>query len=63
MLSDSQLKLIADILVATGQVILASLVIPYFTGVASFALLTSGLILTLAPWSLALLITKDSVKL
>ena len=58
MLSNDQLKTARDILVAAGQVFLASLIVPYFTGEYHVAILMAGILLTFGSWSIALRITK-----
>lgn len=59
MLSNSQLKIAGDILVATGQVFLASLVIPFFITGFDFILFLEGVTFTAGSWSIALLVAKD----
>lgn len=50
MLSDSQLKFLADVLVTIGEVSLASLIIPYFTstGMELFYLFVAIVLLAIA---------------
>ena len=59
MLSDSQIKFLADILNAVGQVSLASLVMPYFTSGLSMGFITTGIAATLTCWIGGLILTKD----
>lgn len=59
MLSDSQLRLLADILVAVGQVSLASLVIPYFVESVGSEFLTLGILATTGSWIGGLVITRE----
>ena len=60
MLSDSQIKTARDILVAAGQVFLASLVIPYFIGGFPVLSLLAGFAFTAGAWSMALVITQET---
>jgi len=59
MLSNSQLKLLADILVALGQIFFASLVLPYFITGLGVLFLLSGILLTFGSWILCLIIIKN----
>ena len=59
MLSDAQIKLMADMLLGAGHVFLASLVLPYFTGDFSTVHFLAGTILIVGAWSGALLLTKS----
>lgn len=59
MLSDDQLKTARNILVATGQVFLASLVVPYFIGGHPALSFVAGTLFTAGSWSMALVISKN----
>ena len=59
MLSDAQIKLMADMFLGAGQVFLASLVIPYFIADFSTLHFFAGTILVISAWSSALLLTKS----
>ncbi len=58
MLSDSQLRIITDVLVSSGEVFLASLVVPFFTGEFSQLALVFGILSTAGSWFIALIIGK-----
>lgn len=59
MLSDSQLKFIADVLVSLSQIFFASLVIPYIISGTVINFLVPGLLLTAGSWIMGLFILKD----
>jgi len=59
MLSDSQLKFLSDVSLMTGQVCLASLVIPYFISQFNASFLLLGIILTASSWLVGLLIIRN----
>ena len=56
MLSDSQLRIIISVLVSSGEVFLASLVVPFFTGEFSQIALVLGIMFTAGTWFIALFI-------
>jgi len=58
MLSDDQINVSASILISAGQVFLASLIVPYFTGEYNAAILIAGILLTFGSWSIALVISQ-----
>jgi len=59
MLSDSQLKFLSDVSLMTGQVCLASLVIPYFISQLNAPFLSLGILLTASSWLVGLLIIRN----
>ncbi len=58
MLSENQLKFVADVLDSIGQVSLASLVLPYFISGLNTRLVIAGILATLGSWFIGLAITK-----
>ncbi|MBI2053339.1 MAG: hypothetical protein HYT41_01160 [Candidatus Sungbacteria bacterium] len=61
MLSDAQLKLIAETLSNIGLVFFGSMVVPIFTGIAiPLAVLFAGIFLSIISWMSALVITKHT---
>ncbi|MEK7503150.1 MAG: hypothetical protein AAB556_01750 [Patescibacteria group bacterium] len=61
MISDERVQIAKDILVSAGQVFLASLIIPYFTGEYQAAYLLMGIFLTFGSWSMALFVSKKNI--
>ena len=60
MLSESQLKFVADILLTIGEVSLVSLIIPYFiSSELNLAIFSSGLVTTAVVWVIGLIIMRD----
>jgi len=57
-LSNSQLRFVSDVLVSMGQVFMASLVVEYFIRSLEAGFLFSGIVLTLACWTMGLIITN-----
>lgn len=57
-LSEDRLRIVSVIVADAGQVFLASIVIPFFTGIdkVGFPVLLSGLILTFGCWMLSIAI-------
>ncbi|MBM4402451.1 MAG: hypothetical protein FJ044_04365 [Candidatus Cloacimonetes bacterium] len=64
LLDETQLDKLADILIAAGQVFLASVVVPFFFGLdkISYDMLISGATLMLGSWTLSILIVKGGEK-
>lgn len=58
MFSDPQLRIIVDVLISAGEVLLASLVIPFFIGQFSVIVFTVGVIFMTGAWIIALFIGK-----
>lgn len=60
MISDSQLKFIADVMITIGEVCFASLVIPYFTvsGLNQNQFI-GGLLATLGSWIIGSVVIKN----
>lgn len=60
MLSESQLKFLADVLITIGEVSLASLIIPYFTASGfELTIFMWGIIATASVWTGGLIISKN----
>lgn len=60
MLSDSQLKFLADVLITIGEVSLASLIIPYFISSGFEPIIfVWGIIATTSVWTGGLIISKN----
>ena len=61
MLSGSQLKFLADMLITVGEVSLASLIIPYFTSSGFQTNLSVwGIITTASSWIIGFIISKNA---
>jgi len=59
MISESQLKFIADVLVTIGEVCLVALVVPYFmAGGSNPGLFTWGATATIGSWIIGFIISK-----
>ncbi|OGZ96582.1 MAG: hypothetical protein A3J10_02920 [Candidatus Sungbacteria bacterium RIFCSPLOWO2_02_FULL_54_10] len=58
MLSDSQLRIVTSVLVSSGEVFLASLVVPFFTREFSPIAFVLGIMFTAGAWFIALIIGK-----
>lgn len=58
MLSDSQLRILTDVLVSAGEVFLASLVVLFFTGESDVLAFVLGAAFTVGAWLIALFIGK-----
>lgn len=58
MFSDPQLRIIVDVLISAGEVLLASLVVPFFVGQFSIIIFSVGVIFTTGAWTIALFIGK-----
>ncbi len=58
MLSNSQLRIVIDVLVSAGEVFLASLVVPFFIGGFTAIAFVFGIIFTAGAWIIALVIGK-----
>lgn len=59
MLSDSQVRFLADILNAVGQVSLASLVMPYFVFGLGIRFVVAGTVATLGSWIMGFYILRE----
>jgi len=59
-LDKDRLKVISAIVADAGQVFLASIVIPFFTGIdkVGFPVLLSGLALTIVCWTTSIILAK-----
>ena len=62
-LSGSQLKVVTDVLVSTGEVLLATLVVPFFIGTFYPSVFIVGVIFTGGAWVMALVINKANTPL
>jgi len=63
-LTDSQLDKLSDLLISIGQVLLASVVIPFFFGIDRIesTVIPSGVVLMLGSWVLSLLVIRKVKK-
>lgn len=62
MVTESQLKFIADVLVTTGELCLASLVIPYLTSASGLSVsqFIVGIIGAATSWIMGLIVIKNT---
>ncbi len=63
MLTNEQLKFLADVSVAAGQVFLASLVIPYFVSNIGSRFFLFGIIFAMGSWTIGLFIIRGIKKM
>lgn len=59
-LSGAQLKVVTDILISTGEVLLAALVVPFFVGTFSGSILIVGVLFTGGVWLMAVIINRTN---
>lgn len=62
-LSSAQLKVVTDILISMGEVLLAALVVPFFVGAFNGSILIVGVLFTGGVWLMAVIINRTNASL